>query len=79
VIHLRKFKAKIVGLHSVQERGVLLDTENRYRITGENLTIHQYLKYLKRRTMRTITHVVDENGTLKTGQREVMTICTYPD
>jgi hypothetical protein len=75
-IHLRKLKAKIVRLHSIQQRGVLLDTEDRDRITGEISTIHQYLKSRKRRTMRTITQVQDENGIMKTGQTEVMGIFT---
>jgi hypothetical protein len=72
--HLGKLKAEIIRLHTIQKRGVLLDTEDKDRITGENLTIHQYVKTRKRRTMRTITHVIDENGTVKRAQREVMNI-----
>jgi hypothetical protein len=55
---------------------VLLVTEDNDRITEESLTIHQYLKARKRRTMRTITQVPDENGIVKTGQTEVMNIFT---
>ena len=75
-IHLRKLKARIIRLHSIQQRGVLLDIEDRERITGENLTIHKDLKSRKRRTMRRITHMLDENGIMKTGQTEVMNIFT---
>ena len=53
-----------------------MDTEDKDRIIGENLTIHHYLKSRKRRTMPTITHGLDENGILKTSQTEVMTLFT---
>jgi hypothetical protein len=75
-IHLRKLKTKIIRLHSIQQGGVLLHTEDSDRITEESLTIHQYLKARKRWTMRTITHVLDENGIVKTGRTEVMNIFT---
>jgi predicted ester cyclase len=42
------------------------------KIEGETLTIHQYLKARKRRTMRTISHVLDEKGVMKTGQTDDM-------
>jgi hypothetical protein len=75
-IHLRKLKDKITRLHSIQQREVLLETEDRDKIEGETLTIYQYQKTRKWRTMRTITHGLDENGVMKTGQTDVMNIFT---
>jgi hypothetical protein len=51
---LRKLKAKIVRLHSIHQRGVHLDTEDKDRILGEELTIPHYLKSWKRKMARTI-------------------------
>jgi len=51
-IQLRKLKAKITRLHSVQQRRALLDMEDKDRIPGEHISLHQYLKSRKRRTIR---------------------------
>jgi hypothetical protein len=49
-------------------------TDEKDRITGEDPTLHQYLKSRKGRAMRTITHALDENGHLKTDRTEIMHI-----
>jgi hypothetical protein len=71
-IHLRKLKAKITRLHSIRQSGVLLDTKDGDRLVGQTLTLPQYLKSRKRRTMCTISYVLDENGVMKISQTEVM-------
>jgi len=55
---------------------VLLDTGERVRTTGEIPTLHHYLKSRMRRTKRTIHYVLDENGIMKMGQKEIMHIFT---
>ena len=55
---------------------MLLDTEDRDRIAGENPLLHHYLKSRKRRTKRRITYVLDENGIMQMGQKEIMHIFT---
>jgi hypothetical protein len=71
-IQLRKLKAKKIRLHSIQQKGMLLDTEEKDRITGEHTSIHHYLISRKRRTTRTVTHVTGENGIMQMGQKEIM-------
>ena len=53
-----------------------MDTEERDRTMGEIPTLHHYLKSRKRRTKRTIHYVLDENGIMKMGQKEIMHIFT---
>jgi len=48
-IHLRKLKAIITRINNVKQCAVLLDIEDRDRITGDP-TIHPYLNSQKRRT-----------------------------
>jgi predicted GTPase len=59
-IQLRKLKAKIVGLHTKRQRGVLLDVNKADIIPAEHITIHQYMRARKRRMARMIPHVIDE-------------------
>jgi exonuclease III len=47
-ITLRKLNAEIIRLHSLQKRGVLLDTDDKDRLLGEDVTIHHYVKSRKR-------------------------------
>jgi hypothetical protein len=70
--HLRKLKANIIKLNSIKQSGILLDTDDRDRITGEDPSLHQYLKSRKRRVMRTITQALDKNGHLKTDQKSLI-------
>ena len=51
-IQPRKLKAKIIRLNSTKRKGVMLDTEERDRTTGEIPTLHHYLKSKNRRTKR---------------------------
>jgi hypothetical protein len=73
---LRKLKANIINLKCIKQSGKLLDTDDRDRITGEDSSLHQYLKSRKRRLMRTITQALDENEHLQTDQTEIMNIFT---
>jgi len=75
-IQLRKLKAKITRLHSIQKRGALLDMEDKDRIPGEHISLHQYLKSRKRRTIHRITYVIAENGLQQTGRKEIMNTFT---
>jgi hypothetical protein len=72
----RSLKAKIIRLHSLQKRGVLLDTDDKDRLLGEDVTIHHYVKSRKRKMARRVTHLIDETGALQTDQREIMRIFT---
>ena len=75
-IQLRKLKTKITRLHSLQQRGALLDMEDKDRIPGENISLHQYLKSRNRRTKCRITYVIGENGLQQTGQKDIMNTFT---
>jgi hypothetical protein len=45
---LKEMKAKIIRLHSINKRDILMDTFEKDRIPGEEITIHQYIKSRKR-------------------------------
>lgn len=49
---IRRMKAKLLRLHSMQRRGVLLDTAEKDRTLGEEVTIHQFIQSRKRRKAR---------------------------
>lgn len=70
--HLKKLKDEIIRLDSIRQSGVFLDTAERDRFTGEDPTLHHYLKTRKRGTMRTITSTLDENGLLTYEQPGIM-------
>ena len=45
---LKRFNTKIVQLNSVQQQGILLDNGDQDRIVGEELSIHHFIKAIKR-------------------------------
>jgi len=49
----------------------MLDTAEKDRTLGKEVTIHQYIQSRKRRKARTVTHVIGENWSLKTGQEDI--------
>jgi hypothetical protein len=69
-VTLRRLKAKIIRLHSIQTRGVLLDTDEKDRVQGEEITLHQYIKARKRQVARRILNLTDETRTIQTDQRD---------
>jgi hypothetical protein len=59
-VALRRMKAKIVRLNTVQQRGVLLINGDPVRIVSEDLSLH-YLKSLKRQKARTARLIYDQD------------------
>jgi hypothetical protein len=68
-------KAKIIRIHSINKRGIL-NTVEKDRILGEEITIHQYIKSRKRRMASTVSQVTDEQGAHQTDQAEILRIFT---
>jgi len=65
-------KAKIIGLHSVQRHGILLDSGDPDRIVGEELSIHLFIHAIKRQKARTVTQIYDQEGTLHTSSADIL-------
>jgi hypothetical protein len=63
---LKEMKAKIMTLHIINKGGILMDTVEKDRLPGEEVTLHQYIKSRKRRLPRTVSHVTDEHGSFQT-------------
>jgi hypothetical protein len=53
-VSLKRLKAKIIRLNSVQQRGVLLDNAEPGKITGEDVLIYHYITSLKRQKARMV-------------------------
>jgi hypothetical protein len=73
---LRKRKARILRIHSAQQRGVLLYMKDTDRLPGEEISIHHYVRSRKRRMARTITRVTDEQGALRSDPEDILRIFT---
>jgi hypothetical protein len=72
---LHEKKAKII-LHNIHKRVILMDTVEKDRVQGEEITIHQYIKWRKRRMARTVSYVTDEQGDLQMDKAEILRIFT---
>ena len=53
-----------------------MDTTDKDRMHGEEVTIYQYIRSRKRQRTRTIMHILDGNGQLQTDQDDIMRIFT---
>jgi hypothetical protein len=73
---LKEIKAKIMRLHGINKRGILMGAVEKDMLPGEEITIHQYMKSRKRRLARTVSHLTDEHGSLQTDQAEIQLIFT---
>jgi hypothetical protein len=62
---LKRLKAKIVRLNSVQKRGVLLDNADQGKIKGEDISIYHYISSLKSQKAPTVNLIYDNDGSPK--------------
>jgi exonuclease III len=73
---LRKLKAIIIRLNTIQQRGVKLDVHEADTVPGEEISVHQYIRSRNQRTMRTISQVTDEQGEQWSEQTQILRIFT---
>ena len=53
-----------------------MNTDDKDRIQGEEVTIYQFIRSRKRQMTRSILHVLDANGQLQTDQDDIMRLFT---
>ena len=59
---LRHLKAKIVCLHSQENQRIILTNGESDKIIGEKVSVHQYIKALRRGKARTINRIREGKG-----------------
>jgi len=69
---LRQLKAKIVRLHSQENQRILLANGESDKIIGEEVSVHQYIKALRREKARTINRIRDEEGNIHTTSAAIL-------
>jgi hypothetical protein len=64
-VALKRLKAKIVRLNSVQQRGVLLDNAELGKIMGEDVSVYHYITSFKHQKACMVNLIHDQEGSPK--------------
>jgi len=71
---LRRFKAKIIILNSINRQRLLVDTGEQDRLVGEEPSLHHLLKTRKRQASRLINQIYDDSGILQTSSVSILKV-----
>ena len=78
IIALKRLKAKIVNLYSVNKKRLLIDAGEQYTTMDEEPTIYHLLKQWKRQTSRMVIWILDADETVQKSATGILpTFATY--
>jgi len=69
---LKRYKAKIVCLHSRRKEKLVLDVDGKGKMEGDELTLFHVLKRGKRREAREIRMIQDRQGNIYNRPHDIM-------
>jgi hypothetical protein len=72
IIAMRRLKAKIVNLHAVNKKRLLLDAGEQDITMGMEPTIYHLIKRWKRQTSRMVTRILDTEDTVQTSAKGIL-------
>ena len=71
---LQHLKAKIIRLHTVKCKSMIIDIHDTTEYQGEKISLYQLIQRRQRRRGRLITELLDEAGNLQTSSRAILRV-----